>query len=80
MTSPVALLFDALPSFIFNEYWEMRREYINKLNARRIFIDIVIILVVLFMVYIFYNTLPWPVNWAPEEIPYLKSGEAYFGR
>ena len=80
ITIPVALLFYALPSFIFNEYWEMRREYINKLNARRIFIDIVIILVVLLMVYIFYNTLPWPVNWAPEEIPYLKSGEAYFGR
>ena len=65
ITIPVALLFYALPSFIFNEYWEMRREYINKLNARRIFIDIVIILVVLLMVYIFYNTLPWPVNWAP---------------
>ena len=55
ITIPVALLFYALPSFIFNEYWEMRREYINKLNARRIFIDIVIILVVLLMVYIFYN-------------------------
>ena len=29
ITIPVALLFYALPSFIFNEYWEMRREYIN---------------------------------------------------
>ena len=75
ITFSYALILYVLPCFVFNEYYEMRRGYANKLEVRHINFDRAVILSILLMTTIFYILLPEPIGWSHEETFYLKTYE-----